>query len=34
MTKREVIYARVSIDLQRENYYIPTQISECLKYAD
>ncbi len=33
MSKRAVIYARVSTDMQRDNYSIPTQISECMKYA-
>ena len=33
MSKRAVIYARVSTDLQRENYSVPTQVQECLKYA-
>ena len=34
MNKRAAIYARVSTDLQRGNYSIPTQISEVKKYAD
>ena len=33
MSKRAAIYARVSTDLQRDNYSIPSQIAECLKYA-
>jgi site-specific DNA recombinase len=33
MTKRAAIYARVSTDIQRENYSIPTQISDLLKHA-
>jgi site-specific DNA recombinase len=33
MSKRAVIYARVSSDVQRNNYSIPTQISECITYA-
>jgi site-specific DNA recombinase len=34
MTKRAVIYARVSTDKQRDNYSIPSQIGDCLKYAE
>lgn len=34
MAKRAVIYARVSTDDQRNNYSIPSQISECLKYLE
>ncbi len=34
MSKRAAIYGRVSTDLQRGNYSIHTQISECLKYAN
>ena len=34
MSKRAVIYARVSTDLQRENFSIPTQIAECINYAN
>ncbi len=33
MSKRAAIYARVSTDMQRENYSIPSQISECCQYA-
>ena len=33
MTKRAIIYARVSTDSQRENYSIPTQLSVCRKYG-
>jgi site-specific DNA recombinase len=33
MTQRAAIYARVSTDIQRENYSIPTQISDLLKHA-
>jgi site-specific DNA recombinase len=32
--KRAVIYARVSTDIQRENYSVPTQIEECVKFAE
>ncbi len=34
MSKRAVIYARVSTDMQRSNYSIPTQVAECLRYAE
>jgi len=34
MSKRAVIYARVSTDMQRENFSIPTQIAECINYAN
>ena len=34
MTKRAVIYARVSTDLQRDNYSIPSQVAECQRYID
>lgn len=34
MSRRAVIYARVSTDMQRDNFSIPSQIAECLKYAD
>jgi site-specific DNA recombinase len=34
MGKRAVIYARVSTDEQRDNYSIPSQIKECLKYIE
>jgi site-specific DNA recombinase len=33
MSKRAVIYARVSTDMQRDNFSIPTQIAECINYA-
>ena len=33
MSKRAVIYGRVSTDLQRDNYSIPSQVAECLKYV-
>ena len=33
MSKRAAIYARVSTDMQRENFSIPSQISECCQYA-
>jgi site-specific DNA recombinase len=33
MSLRAAIYARVSTDIQRENYSIPTQISDLLKHA-
>ena len=33
MFLRAAIYARVSTDIQRENYSIPTQISDLLKHA-
>jgi len=33
VTQRAAIYARVSTDIQRENYSIPTQISDLLKHA-
>jgi site-specific DNA recombinase len=32
--KRAAIYLRVSTDKQRDNYSIPSQLSECLKYAN
>ncbi|MBI1854344.1 MAG: recombinase family protein, partial [Chloroflexi bacterium] len=34
MSKRAAIYARVSTDMQRDNFSIPSQIAECIKYAD
>jgi site-specific DNA recombinase len=34
MTKRAAIYARVSTDIQRENYSIPTQVSDMVKHAN
>lgn len=33
MSRRAAIYARVSTDMQRDNFSIPSQIAECLKYA-
>ena len=33
MNQRAAIYARVSSDDQRGNYSIPTQVEECLRYA-
>jgi len=33
MNKRAVIYARVSTDMQRDNFSIPSQISECVKFV-
>ena len=33
MSKRAVIYARVSTDVQRDNFSIPSQIAECVNYA-
>ena len=33
MSKRAVIYARVSTDMQRDNFSIPSQIAECRHYA-
>lgn len=33
MTKRAVIYCRVSTDMQRDNYSIPTQLTYCREYA-
>ena len=32
MTKRAIIYARVSTDDQRGNFSIPTQVESCIKY--
>jgi len=34
MSKRAVIYARVSTDVQRDNFSIPSQIAECVNYAN
>lgn len=34
MPKRAAIYARVSSDEQRSNYSIPTQVQECLAFAE
>ena len=33
MNKRAVIYARVSTDKQRGNYSVPSQVAECMRYA-
>ena len=33
MRERAVIYARVSTDMQRGNYSIPSQVAECLHYV-
>lgn len=33
MSKRAIIYARVSTDDQRNNYSIPSQVAECKKYV-
>jgi len=33
MGKRAIIYARVSTDIQRDNFSIPSQISECIKHV-
>lgn len=33
MSKRAAIYARVSTDMQRDNFSIPSQIAECVKFA-
>ncbi len=34
MEKRAIIYCRVSTDDQRDNYSIPTQLAECVHYAE
>jgi site-specific DNA recombinase len=34
MSKRAAIYCRVSTDAQRDNYSIPSQLAECLNYAN
>jgi len=34
MSKRAAIYARVSTDMQRDNFSIPSQIGECVKFAN
>lgn len=34
MEKRAIIYCRVSTDDQRDNYSIPTQLAECVRYAE
>ena len=33
MSKRVVIYSRVSTDMQRNNFSVPSQIAECIEYA-
>jgi site-specific DNA recombinase len=33
MNKRAAIYARVSLDIQRDNYSIPSQVDRCVRYA-
>jgi len=33
MSKRAAIYGRVSTDLQRDNFSIPSQVAECVRYA-
>jgi site-specific DNA recombinase len=33
MSKRAIIYARVSTDIQRDNFSIPSQVAECVKHA-
>ena len=33
MIKRALLYGRVSQDVQRDNYSIPTQIAHCLRHA-
>lgn len=33
MSERAVIYARVSTDMQRGNYSIPSQVADCLRYV-
>jgi DNA invertase Pin-like site-specific DNA recombinase len=32
--KRAAIYCRVSTDKQRDNYSIPSQLAECINYAN
>lgn len=34
MTKRAILYARVSTDNQADNYSLPTQLEACRKYAN
>ncbi len=34
MSERAVIYARVSTDMQRGNYSIPSQVADCLRYVE
>lgn len=33
MSKRAIIYARVSQDVQRDNYSVPSQVAACLRHA-
>jgi site-specific DNA recombinase len=33
MSKRAAIYARVSTDMQRDNFSIPTQVAECVRFV-
>ncbi|NJM40124.1 MAG: recombinase family protein [Anaerolineae bacterium] len=33
MSEKAAIYGRVSTDIQRDNYSIPTQIAACVKYC-
>ncbi len=33
MSKRAAIYARVSTDMQRDNFSIPSQVADCIRYA-
>ena len=33
MSKRAAIYARVSTDIQRDNFSIPSQVAECVRLA-
>ena len=33
MSKRAIIYARVSTDMQRDNFSIPSQVAECVKHV-
>lgn len=32
--KRAVLYARVSTDVQRDNYSVPTQLGECVRFCE
>jgi site-specific DNA recombinase len=34
MSKRAIIYARVSTDIQRDNFSIPSQVAECVKHVE
>ena len=34
MIKRAAIYARVSLDIQRDNYSIASQVAGCIDYAN